>query len=899
MRSLRRLSARVKNFARNRQSAQRLREEMEEHLTLQTEENIRTGMAPDEARRQALLKFGAVGTVAEDYHAEQGLPFFENLLQDLRYALRQLKRSPGYAVVAILTLALGIGANTAIFLLTWSILLKGLPVPHPEQLIRYTFRKGESETGLSYPLYQAIEKRQGIASGLFAWASNETTLRRGDQTTKVPIALATGSLFDVLQLHTSLGRGFDRQAGEPGAAYQPEALLSYNYWQTEFHADPSVIGQNLNLENNSVTIIGVLPPGFDGVSPDQRIDILLPLSFERVLDPKHAMMDSGGAFWLTVMGRLRSGETVDRAQANLAAIRKQVNESADPSHAFLNGGFFSAYQLGVEAGRSGRSWLRWKYAKPLMALEALCGLMMLLCSVNVALLIVSRVSGRLHEFAMRSALGASRSRLLAQVLTETLLLGVCGLGCGALLGWQLASVLVGMISRPGSPVALQLHAGVVVFLFTAIISMAAALLAGLWPAWRASHTAPAADLKQTSSNRSARRLGRWIIPTQVALGVVLLNAALLLTSTLLSYLRESSGFAAGNTVLAELDLGDSGIPANDQPTKALEYLHQVESAPGVQSAALMSMAPLSDGFSGGGYYTHDPQGNLHVNEQIWPESISRNYFSVMGTRILQGRPFNAADASGDRVCILSAAAAAYFFPGKSAIGELLNAGDGTEKPNERESFRVIGIADEAHITSLLETAPLMAYFPIERQKAGEAFDYSAIGVRATTSQIATDAIRRSHKLVFPGGPPPRTWLFRDAIAYDLSGQRLLSSVSGGFALLALTLVATGLYGILARTVTERRREIGIRMALGARRQQIITSLAGTAAFRVAIGVVAGAVLAAIVGRLLQSLLHGITPLSPWMALATFAVLLAVLALAFIFPARRAASVHPMEAIRQE
>jgi predicted permease len=898
MKSLKRLFARAENFATNRQSTQRLREEMAEHLAMQTEENIRTGLSPAEARRQALLKFGASGTVAEDYYAEEGLPFLENLLQDVRYAVRQLRRSPGYAIVAVLTLALGIGANTAIFLLTWSILLKGLPVPHPEQLIRYTFRKGESELGLSYPLYQALEKRQGIASGLFAWQGNETTLRRGDQTTKVPIALATGSLFDVLQLRTTLGRSFDRQAGQPGAAYQPEALLSYDYWQTEFHADPSVIGQSLNLENSSVTIVGVLPPGFDGVSPDQRIDILLPLSFERVLDPKRAMMDSAGAFWLTVMGRLRPGETVDRAQTNLTAIRKQVNESADPSHAFLSEGFFSTYQLGVEAGRNGRSWLGWKYAKPLMALEALCGLMMLLCSVNVALLVVSRVSGRLHEFAMRSALGAGRGRLLAQVLTETLLLGLCGLSCGALLGWQLASILVGMISRPGSPVALHLHAGLVVFLFTAGISMSAALLAGLWPAWRASHTAPSVDLKQTNSSRSARRLGRWIIPTQVALGVVLLNAALLLTSTLLSYLRENSGFAAGNTVLAGLDLGDSGVSANDQPTKALEYLHQVESAPGVQSAALMSMAPLNNGFSVGDYYTHDSQGNLHVNSQIWPESISRNYFSVMGTRILQGRAFNAADATGDRVCILSATAAAYFFPGKSAIGESLNAGNGTEKPGERENFRVIGIAEEARITSLLETAPLVAYFPIERQKA-DAFDYSAIGVRATTSQIATDAIRRSHKRVFPGAPRPQTWLFSEAIDYNLSGQRLLSSVSGGFALLALTLVATGLYGILARTVTERRREIGIRMALGARRQQIVTSLARTAAFRVAVGAVAGAVLASMVGRLLQSLLHGVTPLSPWITLATLVVLLAVLALAFVFPAGRAASVHPMEAIRQE
>ncbi len=898
MKLLRRLWARIRNLNRNLSSDRRLREEIEEHLALQTEENIRAGMAPAEAHRQAVLKFGAVEAVRESYHAEHGLPLVENIVQDSRYAFRQLRKAPGYAFVAVLTLALGIGANTAIFLLTWSILLKSLPVAHPEQLIRYTFRKSESEIGLSYSLYEAIQKHQRAAGGLFAWQNNEATLLRNGLTAKVPVALATGSIFNVLELRVPVGRGFASDAGEPGVPYQPEALLSYDYWQTEFHGDPSAVGQSLRLANNTVTILGVLPKGFEGIDPSQRIDILLPLSFERVLHPKGAMIDAPGSFWLTVMGRLRPGRSLEEAQANLAAIRTQVDESADPSHAFLNGGFFSSYTLGVEAGRAGRSWLRWKFAKPLMALEFLCGLMMLLCSVNVALLIASRVSGRMHEFAMRNALGANRVRLLAQVLTETLLLGAIGLACGALLGWQLAAILVGMISQPGSPLVLELHAGVVVFLFTAGISLLAALLAGIWPAWRASHTAPAVDLKQTGSNRTVRNLGRWIIPAQVALGVVLLNAALLLTGTLLTYLRENSGFAAGNAVLTELDLGEAGVPESQRSARALDYLHRVEVAPGVQSAALMSMAPLANGFSVGDYYTRDAQGNLHVNEQIWPETISRNYFSVMGTRILEGRAFTAADASGDRTCILSAAAASYFFPGKSALGQFVNSGNGTEKASERESYRVIGIAEDARLSSLLAPAPLMAYFPIEREEGG-AFEYSVVGVRAASPQIAVDALRNSHSGVLPGTAPARIWLFQDAIDYDLSRQRLLSGVSGAFAMLALALVATGLYGILARTVTERRREIGIRMALGAERKQIVTSLARTVAIRIAIGVVVGSLLATGAARMMQSLLYGVTANSLSMASATLLMLLVVLTLAFLVPAGRAASVQPMEAIREE
>lgn len=484
------------------------------------------------------------------------------------------------------------------------------------------------------------------------------------------------------------------------------------------------------------------------------------------------------------------------------------------------------------------------------------------------------------------------------MLTETLLLGIFGLVLGALLGWELASALVHVISAPGEPAAFRIDNGLVVFLSSAGIGLAAALPAGFWPAWRASRTAPAVDLKQTASGRAAHRLGRWIVPIQVALGVVLLNAALLLTNSLAAYLRENSGFAAGNALLADLELGEDSMTSNETQIRALDYLHQVETAPGVQSAAIMSMAPLRGGFSVGSYYSRDSQGKPHVNEQIWPESVSRNYFSVIGTRILHGRAFTPSDATGERVCILSAGAAAYFFPGKSAIGEILSSGDTKEKPADRESFRVVGIAEDARIAGLLDPAPFVAYFPIEREK-GSAFVYSTIGVRATTPQIAADAIRRVQSRVFPEQAPFHIWFFRDAINFNLSRQRLLSGVSGGFALLALALVASGLYGILSRTVTERRREIGIRMALGAKRKQIVVGLARSAAIRITVGFAAGAILFAVAGRMLQSLLDGIAPESPRSASMTLIVLLAVLTIAFIVPAIRAASVQPMDAIREE
>jgi predicted permease len=418
----------------------------------------------------------------------------------------------------------------------------------------------------------------------------------------------------------------------------------------------------------------------------------------------------------------------------------------------------------------------------------------------------------------------------------------------------------------------------------------------MWPAWRASRTAPAKDLKLRATGSGSHRLGRWIIPAQVALGLVLLNAALLMANTLMAYMRQNSGFNAGDAVLGEMDLSDSGVAAKDVAARNLEYLRQVQAAPGVQAAALMTMIPISGSFGINDMFAYDAKGNLHVNKQIWPEDVAGDYFTVLGTRILQGRAFTAADASGDRNCILSAAAAAEFFAGGSALGRRVYFGNGKDKPKEHSGCQVVGVAEDARFASLLEPAPEMVYMPLEQIQG---LNYFTIAVKTANSNLGADTLRNIYRREFPAAPLPRIERFSDAIDYDLSRQRLLSSVSGGFALLALTLVATGLYGILGRTVTERRREIGIRMALGAKRKQIVIALAKSAAMRVGVGVVAGVLLAAAGGKLMRSLLYGVTPGNPWVAFATLALLVAVLALAFVYPAGRAASVNPMEAIREE
>jgi len=900
---LRSLIAGVRVLLRPSQRNTQIEDELQSFFEASVEDKIRGGMSPEMAQRAARIEIGSWEMVRHRIWSAGWESRVDSFARDFRLALRQLKRSPGFAATAMLTLALGIGANTAIFLLTYSILLKGLPVPNPGQLIRYTFRKGDSEIGLSYGQYRALEQRQRIASGLFAWDMSDASLRINGQSAKVPIAMATGSMFRVLEIRPALGRGFNPNVGEPGAPYVPEALLFWDYWHTVFHDDPSVIGETLHLKGvfasggANVSIIGVLPRGFAGVQAGHAPDLLLPLSFDHVLH-ENAMIDHpSGSFWLIVMGRLLPGETVGRAQANLASIRPVVNEAADPSHKFLNGGFFSQYRLYVESGRGGDSWLRFRFSKPLVVLEALCGLMMLLCGVNVALLVLSRVSGRLHDFAMRSALGATRCRLIFQVLTETLVLGVGSLLGGGVLGWELARILVRMIADPESPIVVSLDFGTLVFLFAAAIGLGAALLAGVWPAWRVSRSAAAIDLRQIGSGRSTQHLGRWILPAQVALGVVLINAALLLAGTLGSYLQEHSGFSADHVLLAEVDFSTAGMLQAGQATRNLELLRKVQAMPGVQSAALMGIPPLSGGFSVTEYYTRDRSGNLHVNKQVWGEQVSEDYFRTMGTRILEGHGFTTADISGDPTCVISAGAAGYFFPGQSAIGNFLNSGTATGKAAKLERCRIVGVVENARLASLLQPAPLAVYTPLEGET--RPLSYMYFGVRASNPQLAAAAVHEAFGRIFPGAPQPRTWLFHDAIDYNLSQQRLLSSVSGGFAVLALVLVAAGLYGILTRAVIDRRREIGIRMALGAQRQQIVRTLTRSSLICIFVGIIAGCALAFIAGRLMQSLLYGVTVASPGISASTLAILLAVLTLAFILPTRRAASIDPMEAIRDE
>jgi predicted permease len=891
-----------RNLLRRRQRDEELDSELRAYLDMLVEEKVRAGMRPEEARRYAQIALGGIEQVKEQVRQARAGAWLDSLLQDLRFGARMLRKNPGFTLIAILTLALGIGANAAIFTLTYAVILKSLPVPNPQQLVRYTFRNGDQDLGLSGPLYDALRKQETTDQDLLAWSSPELAVQENATTENVWGALMSGNGFRVLELQPFLGRTFAEEGDVAGGGpngYQ--ALLAYSYWKTHFLGQQDALGRTLNVNGKPVTVIGVLPPGFDGLVGGQRADIVLPLTFEEVLHSPQPQRKNPGSFWLTVMGRLKPGRTLADARVNLQATQAGVRKEADPSNRFL-GGFFSTFQIGVESGRSGRSYLKILYARPLTVLEALVGLLLLLCCANTALLVLARVSGRLREFAVRSALGAPRRRLFRQILVEIALLSMCGLAGGVALGWVGAKSLVSMLPVFGQPFPIDVVPQAATLAFTAALTILSALAAGIWPAVRSSRTSPLAGIKQDAASVQSKGTGAWIVPAQVAVSVLLLATASLLGGSFLHLLLEDSGFRADGVIIADVNLGAIKPDAVTSTRDAQNLVETLGQVPGVEAAAAMSLPPIHDWWSAGHYFSLGQHGTVHTDMNTWAEFVTPGYFLAIGTPILEGRPFTSADSTGDQVCILSASAARYFFPNESPVGQFVYAGgedrsaDGKTRVDPNDTFRVIGVVADARFRSLREAPPRMLYALARHDELGSEFFILA---RGSNPGATSAAIRDIAHRVVPAAPSPDVFSFDQLVAMHLSKERMLTALSTCFAGIAVLLTVMGLYGLLARSVLLRTKEIGLRLALGASPRDALRLVLGQGLRLVAIGIVVGLAAALVAVRLLKTLLFGISATNP----AVFAGVVVLLFLAALaascIPAWRAARIDPMTALRYE
>jgi predicted permease len=836
------------------------------------------------------------------------LPFRErtrvmrSILQDVRYALRQLRKSPGFTFTAVLTLALGIGVNAAMFTLTYAILLKSLPVPEPGRLIRYSFKKGDVEIGLSGPLYDALRKRQTASTDLLAWAVTRVVWTDNGTPQSSDAAMISGDGFSVLGVKPYLGKVFgeadDVSGGGPNG-YQ--ALLNYDFWKSQFHGDQTLIGKSININGRMVTVVGVLPRGFDGLMAGMRPNFVLPLAFSEVIFTHQPMRTAQGIHWLTVMGRLRDGQSLKAAQANLLTILPQAYAEADPNKMYLQG-FFKSFAVGVESGSSGRSHLRSIYSQPLLLLEMLSSLLLLLCCANIGLLMLARVAGRQHEFALRSAMGASGARIVSQILMEVLLFVPLGIVGGVAVGAGLARLLGAMLGHIGAPATLDVAPNPAIILFSCGIAFVTALAAGLWPALRMRTVAPSLDLKQGSYSVSGKMTGGWIVPVQIAISVTLLVSALLLGSTFAHLYMEPSGFRGKNLVLADMDFTNAKLPPAQSKQAAELALAELQAEPGIESAAFMSMPPLRDMTSSTPTFSIDRHGVKHSDPEVWLEAISSGYFETMGTKILEGRALTPADEMGDKVCVLSRSAAEFFFPGEDAIGRVVYPGNGNasqdaqviDPKNER---RVVGIAEDAHFFSLRKQPDHILYGPEISGNLSSGWFHLA--VRSSNPSVAAASIRDAFHKAVPSAPVPVVYTYNDLLNDHLQKERMLISLSASFAGIAMVLIAVGLFGILMRSVTQRTREIGIRIALGEPRNSVIRMILLSILKRVCLGVAIGSILAYASSRLMQSLLYQTSITSAWVYLAAGAMLLVVAVCAAAIPARRAAAIEPMQALRSE
>jgi predicted permease len=887
-----------------------LNEELRQHIEERTEQLMRQENMPRKEAEQAAKKaFGNATLLEEQSREVWQWPTLESIWADAKYALRQLAKSPGITFVAIATLALGIGANTAIFTLTWNIILKGLPVPHPEQLVSYEMRDSSgSGTGLSGPLYTQLRQRQKTSTDIFAMASSQTFVRNNTHTTQQYVQMLTGNAFNVLGLQPALGRAFTEQDDKSQGTQGIPAILSDEYWQSEFHGDPSILGRTLVVDDHPVTIVGVLPRAFDGLilTTNQHPAVYLPMSLADFLITKDALAQPGFMMFMA-MGRLRPGSTVAQAVAEAHALEPSMRKAADPSGMMLDG-FFKTYRLHVEDGRSGISYLKTTFESPLLVLELLVAFLLILCCVNTALVMLARVSGRQQEYALRAALGARRLRLIRQVLLETLLLAIPGVVAGIALGWYGAHALFNMLGQTDTHMAAGLRPNSVILAFNLVSTFVIVLGAGLLPALRAAKTAPALDLKAADRGVAAKHLGGWAIALQVAVSLCLVSTAFLLGGTLTSLLSQNSGFVTKNAAYAEIGLSALKLDKAHTETLYSRLLAAVQTKPGVTAAGYTSMAPLSGDFGVAGMFSLDSKHVVHSEHNLFYTSATPGFFAAVGTRILAGTPSFAAPDALSR-CVLSNTMARFFFPGENPIGQQIRytvsgKADGTDL-DPKNGCLVVAVAEDVHYQSLHKPVTHAVYFidsPEQQQSVNNNLFVSAnnnLFTRAASDHLALAAVRQAMKEVVPAEADVKVMTFTDLANHDLSRERMLVSLSSGFALLALLLTALGLYGLLMRSVNLRTREIGIRVALGAQHKTILMALGKRAFLEVAIGLAAGTTIAIFLSRIIHKILNlpGTSGATGYLLAAL--LILAVAGLSVLAPARRAATVDPMQALRTE
>jgi len=834
------------------------------------------------------------------------MDWFGNLMQDLRYGARQLRLNPGFTAVAVLSLALGVGANTAIFQLLDAVRIRTLPVANPQELAYLDFVKGSMRAGwfstrsarLTSTHWQELQKRQDPFSGEMVWSAADFNLAPGGESRNAQGLYVSADFFRVLGVEPILGRAFTAEDDRPGCG-SPTAVVSYAFWQRELGGDPNATGRTISLDGHAFQVVGVTPPAFFGVEVGRRYDVAVPLCADALLseDGKGRAPDRS-AWWLSAMGRLKPDWSQQRASAYLQTMSPAIMEATLPSsYRPEDAKKYLTNKLEVTAGASGVSGLRRQYESPLWLLLGTTGLVLLIACANLANLLLARASVREREIALRQAIGASRGRLICQLLAESLLLAVAGAALGALLAQGLSRALVAFLSTTGNQIFVGLEMDGRVLGFTAGIAAATCLLFGLLPALRATGIAPSSALRSSGRTVTAGRerfsLRRALVTAQVALSLVLLVGALLFVRSLQKLLSVNPGFRPEGVVAVNLDLRRPAYDKKRLPDVYRNLFDRLAAQPGVRSAAQVLLLPIG----GGGWNEMAwAEGSTDAKKESFFNRVGPGYFRTMGVGLVAGREFDDRDTVGSpKIAIVNEAFVKRFFSGGNPLGRVFRVEGPAGKPDPM--YQVVGMVRNTKYYEVREDFLPIAFLPSAQDEdpgAGVSFVLRTAAPLGSLFESVKSAVATVHPAIGIQFTVMSTQL-RESLMRD----RLMAILAGAFGLLAGVLATLGLYGVVAYMVARRRNEIGVRIALGADRGSVIALVLREAGLLLAIGLAAGTGLALWAGRAASAMLFDLKPTDPVTFAGAILLLTAVALLASYAPARKASRIEPMQALREE
>jgi putative ABC transport system permease protein len=829
----------------------------------------------------------------------------ETFWQDLRYGVRLLRLNLGFTAVAVLSLALGIGANTAIFQLLDAVRLRTLPVRDPQELavVRIADRKWASGhfasrySHLTNAMWEQIRDRQEGFSSIFAFEPTTFDLAVGGEARNAQGVFVSGDFFKVLEVQPLLGRLLTAADDRRGCG-APGAVISYSFWQSEYGGQMAAIGGKISLEGHPFPIVGITPPGFFGVEVGRSFDVAVPICSEPVISGEDSLLDKRHGWWLASMGRLKPGWTIERATAQLSAISPAVLEvTVPPVYTPENVKHYLEYRFAAFPADNGFSELRGEYESPLLTLLAIAGSVLLIACANLANLMLARGSAREREVGVRLALGASRVRLLRQMLVESLLLAAIGALVGAGIAQLLSRFLVAFLSTQGAPVFMDLRADWRVFAFTAGLAVLTCVIFGLAPALRSTRVAPVAVLKAAgrgmTSGRERFGLRRVLVVSQVALSLVLLVGALLFVRTLRNLLTLDPGFRQEGVLVATVDFSRLKIAADRRLEFKRELLERVRALPGIQDAADTRIVPVSDDSWNDNVFI---EGDEKRNLTPWFNRVSPGYFQTMHTPILAGRDFDVHDTSSSlKVAIVNETFAREALKGQNPIGVNFRQETYLDRPSP--TFRIVGLVKDSKYAAMREEPVPLVYLAMAQDDRPQNSQQFLIHASVPPS-VALPEIKEA---ILQSGPETiiEFHTLQTQIRDSLLRERLMATLSGFFGFLAVLLATIGLYGVISYTVARRTNEIGIRVALGAQRGHVIGMIMREAGILLTLGVVVGAALSVVAARTAASLLYGLKAHDPSTVIIAVAAITLVTVAASFLPARRAAGLDPLAALREE